>query len=67
MSDIHDQITNALPAISHLECRHCGHRREAGDVATHLRGKAGWPTCCHGHTMHLITQKQVTTPAPSEH
>ncbi|WP_136246211.1 hypothetical protein [Mycobacterium intracellulare] len=22
--------------------------------------RKGWPTCCRGHTMHLITAKQAT-------
>lgn len=54
---IHEEIAKAMPPLSHLECRECGRRREVGDLANNLR--KGWPTCCNGHSMILVTQKML--------
>ncbi|CQD03711.1 hypothetical protein BN000_00628 [Mycobacterium europaeum] len=55
---IHEEIAEAMPPLSHLECDTCGKRRGVGDLANNLR--KGWPTCCKGHSMRLVTVREAT-------
>lgn len=53
---IHEAIVVEMPALSYLECE-CGNHMDVGNVASYLRD--GWPICCTGHTMTLVTVRQV--------
>lgn len=41
----------------YLRCTYCGKKRPLGDAGAKL--SAGWPKCCHGHTMRWYTQSEL--------